>query len=148
MESTLLHDFLVRSAAARPEATAIVMGEERLTYGDLDALSDRLSAALVEAGCNQGDRVAILVPKRPLAIVAMNACLKAGTIHVMLDPDSPAARLERILVQVEPRLVLAVPDVVERLDELAETASLRAPVWSLEGAIGGAAVRGESERAD
>lgn len=144
----LLQDHLIRSAAARPDATAVVMGEERLTYAELDALSDRLAAALVAAGCGPGDRVAILTPKRPVAIAAMHACLKAGAIHVLLDADSPATRLGRILGQVEPRFVLAVPDVAERLDELAAAGVGGAPVWSLEEPIAGTAVRSEAARAD
>jgi amino acid adenylation domain-containing protein len=144
----LLQDHLTRSATARPDATAVVMWEDQLTYAALDRLSDRLAAALVAAGCESEDRVAILTPKRPAAIVAMYACLKVGAIHVVLDPDSPAIRLGRILGQIEPRFILAVPDVCAVLDELAGAGAPTGTIWSLEEPFEGASVGSEAARAD
>jgi amino acid adenylation domain-containing protein len=144
----LLQDFLTRSAAADPEATAVVMEGQRLTYAELDRLSDRLAAALAAGGCEPGDRVAILIPKRPITIAAMHACLKAGAVHVVLDADSPATRLARILTQVQPRFVLAVPGAVERLDELAAAGVGGTPIWSLEEAIQGESASSEVARPD
>jgi amino acid adenylation domain-containing protein len=127
----LLQDFAARSAEARGDAVALVMGEERMTYAELARLSDRLAAQLVDAGCEPGDRVGLLIPKRPLAIVAMHATLKAGGVYVPLDAESPAPRLARIVEAAEPRLLLSVPEAAERLDGLAEVLELP-PVWSVE----------------
>src|SRR5438552_1409937 len=62
----------------RPDATALVMGGDSLTYGQLDALSNQLARTLKAAGCERGDRVCFLLPKSPLAIVSMLGILKAG----------------------------------------------------------------------
>lgn len=127
----LLQDYAIRAADVRGDADALVLGEERLTYAELERTSDRLAAQLVAAGCEPGDRVGLLVPKRPSAIVAMQAVLKAGCAYVPLDAESPPQRLARIVAAAEPRLLLAVPEAAERLDALAEALVLP-PVWSLE----------------
>jgi amino acid adenylation domain-containing protein len=144
----LLQDFAVEAAEARPDATALAMGEERMTYGELRQLSDRLAAQLLDAGCEPGDRVGLLIPKRPMAVVAMQAVLKAGCVYVPLDAESPPARLARIVGAAEPRILLATPEVAERLDGLAERLELP-PVWSV-GAehVAGKRVRSDRSRPD
>ena len=132
---TLLQDYVARQAETRPEATAVVLGGERLSYGGLEALSNRLARALREAGCRRGDRVGLLVPKSPAAVAGILAVYKSGGILVPLDPGSPAARLAKVLRSAECRLVLAgggapgagggrdrSDGVVERLAELVAVA--------------------------
>ncbi|NLT07192.1 MAG: amino acid adenylation domain-containing protein [Solirubrobacterales bacterium] len=148
MTAVLLHDYASRAAESRPDATALAMDDERMTYAELDRLSGRLAAQLVDAGCRPGDRVGLLVPKRPSAIVAIHGVLRAGGVYVPLDAESPPQRLGRIVTSAEPRLLLAVPEAAERLDALADTMALP-PVWSVEtDAIAGARVRSERTRAD
>ena len=145
--SGLLQDYATRVAATRGDAIAVSMGEERMTYAELDRLSDRLASWLIAAGCAPGDRVGLMVPKRPSAIVAMHAVLKAGGVYVPLDAESPAQRLARIVEAAEPRLLLAAPEATERLDALAAALPLP-PVWSMEHEpILGERVQGERARA-
>lgn len=131
MSEQLLQDFAAEAAATRADAVALVMDDERMTYGELATLTGRLAARLVEAGVQPGDRVGLLVPKRPLAIVAMHAVLEAGAVYVPLDAESPAARLARIVASAAPKLILAVPEAADRLDGLAAETALP-PVWSVE----------------
>jgi amino acid adenylation domain-containing protein len=92
----VLHDLLTRSAEASPDALAIVDGERRLTYAELDARSSRLANLLVEVGVVRGDRVAIYLDKSIEAVVSIYAALKAGACYVPLDPRAPLARLAYI----------------------------------------------------
>ncbi|HUP43800.1 MAG TPA: amino acid adenylation domain-containing protein [Thermoanaerobaculia bacterium] len=103
----LLQDSVARQAEIRPEATAVVLGEESLSYGGLEALSNRLARLLRAAGCRRGDRVGLLLPKSPAAVAGILATYKAGAVLVPLDPASPAARLAKILRSSDCRLVLA-----------------------------------------
>lgn len=151
----LLQDHLTRSAEARGDATALVLGDERLSYADAETLSDRLAAELIERGCRPGDRVALLVPKCPLAIVAMHAALKAGCAYVPLDAESPPARLARIVAAAEPTVLLAVPDAIERLVALSEQLTLptvgsleREPLTTDDGRTLSAFTRSEWEARD
>jgi amino acid adenylation domain-containing protein len=148
MTDLLLQDFALRSAERYGDSAALLMEEERITYGDLDLLGDRLAAQLVDAGCQPGDRIGLLIPKRPMAIVAMQATLKAGCVYVPLDAESPPARLGRIVESAEPRLLLSVPEAAERLDGLAEALALP-PIWSVEAEpIAGERVQSERARVD
>jgi amino acid adenylation domain-containing protein len=105
--SGLLQEGVAAQAQARPEATALVFKDERLTYGAIEEGSNRLAHLLKSVGCRRGDRVALLLPKTPGAIVAMLGVLKADAIYVPMDPASPAARHARVLEVSDCRCVLA-----------------------------------------
>jgi len=103
----LLQDTVTRTAQTRPEAIALVSGSARLTYGELDALSNRTARLLNHLGCRKGDRVALLLPKSIPAIVGMLAALKLGAVYVPLDTASPAARLGKIIDVCQPKFILS-----------------------------------------
>jgi amino acid adenylation domain-containing protein len=68
-----------------------------MSYRDLDVVSDKLAALLVERGVKRGDRVAIYLPKSIEAIAAIHGILKAGGVYVPLDPNAPPKRLSYIV---------------------------------------------------
>jgi amino acid adenylation domain-containing protein len=113
-----LQDWVTAHADRRPDATAIVWRGERLTYGKVERLSNQLARALQDAGCRAGDRVSLLMPKSPIAIVSILAIYKADCLFVPLDPSSPANRLARILDSCESGCILAAGPVVQRLNDL------------------------------
>lgn len=61
----------------------------KLTYRQLNDLSDRLAAGLAAMGVKKGDRVAIIFPNTPQFVIAFFAILKAGAIVVALNPGFP-----------------------------------------------------------
>jgi non-ribosomal peptide synthetase component F len=101
-----LHEWVTRQAALRPGATAVAQSGQRLSYGELDACSNQLARVLRQAGFGRGDRVCLLMPKSPMAIVALIAIYKADCVYVPLDPGSPPARLARIVDRCESRCIL------------------------------------------
>jgi len=113
-----LDQWVTRQARQRPFAGAVVLGEDRLTYGELEDLSNRLARCLLDAGCEPGDRVCLLMPKSPIAIMAIVAIYKAGGIYVPLDPAGPAPRLAKIIASCEPRWMLAAGPVGGLLETL------------------------------
>jgi amino acid adenylation domain-containing protein len=121
----LLQQGVTAQALARPDATALVFKGTRLTYGALEEASNRLAWLLIAAGCRQSDRVALLMPKMPTAIVAMLGVLKANAIYVPLDPASPPARLARMLQISDCRCILAAGPVERLLRDALATATLR-----------------------
>ena len=130
--TVLLQQGVTAQAQARPEATALVFKGARLTYGALEEASNRLAWLLIAAGCRPSDRVALLMPKMPAAIVAMLGVLKADAIYVPLDPASPPARLARMLQISDCRCILAAGPVGRLLRDALATATLRerpAIVW-------------------
>lgn len=123
---TLLQDLVTRAAERRPDATAVVMGDESLTYGALDALSNRVAHALRAAGCQRGDRVGLFLPKSPMTVASMLGVLKADACYVPLDTASPAPRLAKIVASAEPRIILVGARGAATLRALLEDAQLRA----------------------
>lgn len=146
----LLQDTVSRQARQRPDAVAVVMGEERFTYGELEAESNRLARLLVESGCAPGDRVGLFAPKCPSAIVGMLATLKARCAYVPIDIASPAPRVAKIVESAEPRLILVMSEAATLLDEVAaEVAIESTPVGSLEAeALAGERFASSFSRAD
>jgi amino acid adenylation domain-containing protein len=103
----LLHEPLAEHAARRPEATALVLDDERLSYGQLEEGSNRLARLLTSVGCRRGDRVGLMLPKTPATIMAILATLKADCVYVPIDLSSPALRASRMIDACEPRVILA-----------------------------------------
>jgi amino acid adenylation domain-containing protein len=114
----LLQHWVTRQAERRADATALVMNQDRMTYGQLEESSNQLARLLRAAGCKRGDRICFLMPKSPTAIVVMLGILKADCMHVPLDPASPARRLARIVDSCGSRWILAAGPVRNLLVEL------------------------------
>ena len=114
----LLQNWVTRQAESRPDARCIVFGHENLTYAELDAQSNQLAHLLREGGCQKGDRVCLLMPKSPEAILGMIGALKAGCMHVPIDSASPAARIARIVESCETRWILAAGPALPLVEEL------------------------------
>jgi amino acid adenylation domain-containing protein len=114
----LVQDWVGIQADTRPHASAVVAQDERLTYGELDARSNRLARLLKAAGCRRGDRVCLLMPNSPTALVAILGIYKADCIFVPLDPSSPAPQLHRVLESCDSRCVIAAGPVGDTLDQL------------------------------
>lgn len=98
---------LAHWAATTPEADALQAGELRLNYRELNERVERLAAALQARGVGAESRVALLLPRSGELVLALLATLRAGAAYVPLDPNWPAARLQRILADAQPQLLLS-----------------------------------------
>jgi len=86
---------------------AIIAGAERLTFAQLDALSDRLAHGLVARGIGKGDRVGIAMRNCPAWVLSYMAVIKAGAIATLLNGWWQSEELEHALQLTEPKLILA-----------------------------------------
>ncbi len=116
--SFLLQHWATEQAFRRPDARAVVCGDEALTYRQLDEAGNRLARLLVAGGCRRGDRVCLLLPKSPAAIVAILGVLKADAMYVPLDVASPVPRLARMIAAADTRWILAGGAAARVLGEL------------------------------
>lgn len=79
--ATLLED----SAVTNPNKLAVICGEKRLTYQEINALANQVANALISHGINQGDKVALSCPNLWYFSVIYYGILKAGAVVVPLN---------------------------------------------------------------
>ncbi|MDT9002098.1 amino acid adenylation domain-containing protein, partial [Paucibacter sp. APW11] len=103
---TLVHEPFERVVRRAPLATALRDAGVSLSYGELDAASNRLAAWLRTAGVVADERVAICARRGLAQLTAVLAVLKAGGAYVPLDPQYPVDRLSHVLHDCAARLVL------------------------------------------
>jgi len=89
--------FLERGARRAPDKTALVAGDQRLTYRQLNERCDRLAHSLQAHNLRRGDRVVILLENSAEAVYAIFAALKADAVFVMVNPTTKADKLAYIL---------------------------------------------------
>ena len=102
-------------AAARPDATALVDGATRISYGSLLARADALASRLARLGLRPGDRIVVQLPNCWPFVVLTLACLRAGIVPVMALPAHRRHELAYLCEHSEAR-ALAVPDVLRGFD--------------------------------
>jgi acyl-CoA synthetase (AMP-forming)/AMP-acid ligase II len=93
--------------ALYPDIEAVVSGDERLTFPQLDTLSERLARALAARGIAKGDRVGIAMRNCPTWIVVYMAALKAGAIVTLLNGWWKSRELAHALELAGPALIVA-----------------------------------------
>ena len=93
-------------AANTPTALAVVFGDQRLTYAELDQRTNQLAHYLGTCGVTPGSYVAVCLERSVDFIVAIVAILKAGAAYVPLDPTYPAERIAMMLADSQARAVL------------------------------------------
>lgn len=93
----LLHQVLTQSAEKLPHKVALICGETRLTFSEIEASSNRLALGLKAVGVNPGDRVAIWLENSVEVVISIFAILKAGGIFTIVNPQTKPRRLAYIL---------------------------------------------------
>ncbi|WP_281561585.1 amino acid adenylation domain-containing protein [Thalassomonas sp. RHCl1] len=93
-----------------PDAPALRDGDNCYTYGELDRLSDAYAAILQQSGAGSEKIVALCFPRSGEFLVAMLAALKSGAAYLPLDPEQPQARLQQIIDDADPVVVITELD--------------------------------------
>src|SRR5439155_24532331 len=106
---------LTESAARRPDAEAVRLLDQALTYAELEKLSNQLAHALIEIGVVPLDRVWIYLHKSPSAIASIFGIMKTGACYVPVDPNAPGPRLAEIARQCGFRALITSFSLYEKL---------------------------------
>jgi amino acid adenylation domain-containing protein len=100
----------------RPDAPAVIDSDGRVvTYAELDAWSSVLADWLFDRGVGVGDTVAVRLPRTWHLAVAMLAVLRTGAAYLPIDASTPDARVEALLAQARPRVLLDETTVPEAM---------------------------------
>jgi amino acid adenylation domain-containing protein/non-ribosomal peptide synthase protein (TIGR01720 family) len=107
---------VVQDRAARHAAAVAVSDESgQWSYGELNALANRLAWRLAGAGVGVGELAGVYLPRGRWFVAAALAVLKAGGGYVPLDPAYPAGRLEHVVADAAPRVVVTTGELAGRL---------------------------------
>lgn len=109
-----LTDLLKQRFSTYRDHPFLLWSKGQLTYGQTDALANRLCQRLREAGLTSGSRVGILLSKSPLQAIASLAATKAGTAFLPLDLEYPPEMLSAIAHRAELSLIVTEPALAER----------------------------------
>ncbi|MET0622970.1 MAG: amino acid adenylation domain-containing protein [Pyrinomonadaceae bacterium] len=112
-----LHELFEARAARAPDAPAVIYGDARVTYGELNARANQLAHYLKELGVGAESRVCVLLERSPVMVIGLLAVLKAGGAYVPLDPRYPKARLDYMLEDAGASLLLTRGHLAEEVDE-------------------------------
>lgn len=119
-----LHRQFEQRALASPDAIALEFADleghtQRMTYGALDASTDRIASALIDKGVCADAAVALCVERSFDMVVALLGVLKAGAAYLPIDPDYPAERIAYLLSDGKPAVVLTQPHLCDRVSQAA-----------------------------
>lgn len=125
-------DFLMKGLTADPDHIAFYFLGNACTFGELDKLSDRFAAFLVDKGCQKGDVVGVHLPNLPQYLVALVGTIKAGCVKSGVSPllapreiahqlnDSGAKVLVTLDALFQEKLV-GIADQIPKLEQVVVT---------------------------
>ena len=99
-----------------PDAVAVSLHEERLTYRELNARANRLAHFLRTAGVKADQPVGLMLLRKPMMLVALWGVLKAGGAYLPINPDNPPERIAAILNDAGAELLLTEEVLRSRLE--------------------------------
>ncbi len=106
---------LEKAAGRYGRKTAIVLGDHRLSYTELDEASNKVANTLIRMGVNKGDRVAILLPNSPEFVIIYFGIVKAGSIAVPLDIKYKVDELAPLFDSCQPKVLVTESSTLEPL---------------------------------
>jgi amino acid adenylation domain-containing protein len=117
----LVHEMFEEQVLRTPFEVAATFADRSLTYSQLNEQANRLARYLLQQGVAVGEPVAICVERSLDMVVSLLAILKAGAAYLPLDPNYPPERLQYMLEDARPRIVLTE----EKLQWLLEASAAR-----------------------
>ena len=112
-----LHRLIEDQADRSPDAVALVLDAEEITWADLDRRANRVAHRLRAMGVEPDQPVGSCVERSPEMVVGLLAVLKAGGAYLPVDPSYPAARVAFTLADADPRILLTQQRLIDALPE-------------------------------
>src|SRR4029077_14358618 len=119
-----MHGLFEEQVARTPQAAAVIYEEERLNYGELNERANRLAHYLRNLGVKPDERVEICAERGVEMMLGLLAILKAGGAYVPLDPAYPQERLQHMLEDSAPILLLTQRHLQDRFSGIGDGVSV------------------------
>ena len=129
--------FLERTLRVFPDATAVVYGDQRQSWADFSEHVGRFAGALVRAGVEPGDRVAVLAPNVPALLAAHFAVLRVRAALVAINTRLSPDEVGYILDHSGAKIVLVDPELASRVSEAPTGLVTRPQLVNLEDPVAG-----------
>ncbi|MGW1506614.1 amino acid adenylation domain-containing protein [Streptomyces mirabilis] len=110
LEPVTVPELFEDRAERTPDATALVFEGVELSYAELNARANRLAHLLLARGVGRDAVVALAVPRSIEMVVGLLAVLKVGAAYLPIDPDYPADRIEFMVTDARPALVITTAE--------------------------------------
>lgn len=117
-------DFLRHSSARAADSPALLFYGARISYGELDDLTTRFAVALRRLGVAKGDRVALMLPNIPQAVIAYYGILKAGAVAVPTNPLYVEREIQTQVTDAGAEAMVVLDLFYARVRAVRQTASL------------------------
>jgi amino acid adenylation domain-containing protein len=115
--SACIHHRFREQARKYPDRAALVYCDTHWTYEALARRSHKLAVRLRDRGIAAEGRAALLLPRSPDLVISILAVLEAGGVYVPIDPSVPQKRLEYLLADSAPHLILTLNELAWRLGD-------------------------------
>jgi amino acid adenylation domain-containing protein len=110
-----VHELVAEQASATPEGVAVVVGDRKLYYGELNARANQLAYRLHSLGIRADVPVGLFLERSAELVIAALAVLKAGGAYVPLDPSYPPSRVSMLLEDSGAPVVLTHSSQIKKL---------------------------------
>lgn len=114
------HKIFEMNAKLYPKAIAIESTDGKMTYSELDQLSNRFANALIEKNVGRGSLVGISLTRTNQLLAAILGVLKTGAGYVPLDPGFPQDRLDYMINSSTPKILLTEESLIHRFKNVTE----------------------------
>ena len=127
--------FVEKYARSTPNAVAITFESRQVTYKELNDKSNQLANNLIGQGVAKDDIVGVYLDRSPDIIIALTGIMKAGAAYLPLDPEYPKERIDYILADAAPNMIVTQVSLMKNLGDtpvisLKDTAFLNSPATS------------------
>jgi len=115
----------------QPDAFALEFKNDRITYSELNERANKLAHGLIRMGVQKDMSVALYLPRSVELVVGMMGVLKAGGGYIPIDIEAPATRIDYILQDSAPQIVITLPDLATKMRDFEGTVvELTSTYWN------------------
>lgn len=101
-----IHQLFEEQVAKTPDYTALILGNERMSYRELNVKANQLAGKLIEKGVQPGAIIGVMTKRSFEMLISIIAVLKAGGAYLPIDPEYPVKRIQYMLDDCKAQLLI------------------------------------------